>query len=467
MLKLSNFKSGNDHISFNMSVNRDEFRELIPKRTDYSDLREATNKFHKESSSLQMVVSHGGKAVENYRETRSELIETLKVSTSDMFAIFKQINTELKAGLNAKDISQEEELCLETLNSLSNLKNEYELLANIKSRVNSLTREATTRIEKKILFYKGLNKTLNAILKGELKAGITLLNEDSYSFEVYGLPVQSNFDNSIEFINYKEYLTSELDSYISKMIESLVEKKKILKSLMVSKFNPWDSFEDSLTVEEFLRARAEVANFWNSEFSFTENLAHHYFKCRGFYQFFEDKLLEKLNVVKRKIDAKALKLQTQFSISENILNLYGSFTVSKFLSEQSLRVVNSDGIPKAHHNSFNILKSTNSKLAEVVWRETEKNIAKKLGGKVSSPGVIVRDNKQDSKLTMKTELIVISGQNSSEDPKMILNGKFKDLISTKSENLTEIIELEYPNGSSSVDLDLKLSYFLTSNKLAA
>lgn len=466
MIKLSNFKSSDSRISFNIQVDTSLYANVLPKRTDYFDLKELYQKFSRELQHLQKIVSTGNLEVSNYREERLSSIARLTELNNDLFDLLASINKEIGAEINEKSIITEKSYCVSNIENLSNLKNEYEILALTKSRVSTFLNSCSEGIETKIKFFNRFRKSLDYLLKGDLKAGIILEGESDHVFEVYGLAVQADLDSSLDIAAYKRYLSKTIGLEIGAMINDLTEKKRALKGLIVRRFNPWETFEDILTVEEFLKARAEVANFWNEEFSFTENLAHHYFKSQGFYQFFEEKLLEKLNSIRTKIDHKIQKIQSQYQLNESVLGLYGHMTVSEFLKGASLRVVSEQGIPKSRHHSFNILKAINEKLAGIIWNETEKNIARKLGGMIASPGVIVRPNRQDNKATMRSEVIVISSQSNDTDPKILLKGKFSDLIATKSENLTELVEIEHKPEGLTVDLDLKLSYYLSTTKAA-
>lgn len=463
MLTISQVHSKDSSISLVLQLNTDEFLDSIPLDYSVDHIKELHTKVLKIIAELQVIVSHAKIEVKDYRAERASLISRLTVAIDDLVHTVNTDRLLIKASLNEKFIMDEASNFHEDIEFLSHYRNEYETLSSLKVKVAQFLKTVFGVFEPKIRFYKNIKK----LIRGEIKATINLEGEYEYSFDVQDIGMSESFDQAAEFARWKEFLTKELAPIIDRTIEGYHDDKESLKQLLNQKFYPFNEYESALTVTEFLSARAKVVNFWNERFSFTETLSHHFFRDCRFYKFFEESILAKLTETKVKIDKRIRTLQREFNITDKDIEIFSNMKVEEFLNGKNLRLVDDSSLKQVSHRTFSMLKIANDKLAHEVWKQTEQEIARKLGGVVCAPGVIARKNRAANNLTMKTELIVISGQHKDVDPKALLGGKFRDLIATKSENFTELAEIDKRIPPFTVEMDIKLSYFLSTSKMAA
>jgi len=463
MIAISNIRSKEDSISMSINIEHASFMENVPANFKLEPLKDMLKLFYRELSHLQVLVSQVETTAINYRKERADGINRLDELLSSIFIEIEGGVRSLKVSLDQKLFNQQLDQNHLDIESLKSHKNEYETLEAMKNRVNKFAAMTEALFLPKMKFYKALKE----ITQGEIKASITLKENYEFEFDIFDISNQGLASDNSEIARWKEFLAKELYPIIANTIEDYHSEKEVLKNLLINSFSPWDSYEYTMTVAEFLKARSQVVNFWNEKFSFSEILAHHFFKGCTFYKFFEQNILNGLNITKQKIDRRMRFLIENHSFNEQDVELYSNMKIRDFLKGDSLRLVNTDSLDKCKHRSFMMLKNTNGKLASEVWRQTELAIAKKLGGVVVSPGVIARENKAENRRSLRTELIVLSGQFSDKDPKGIIGGGFRDLMATKSENITEIAEIENKQQELTVEMDIKLSYFLSSNKLAA
>lgn len=297
---------------------------------------------------------------------------------------------------------------------------------------------------------------LRALAKKPMYGVLVFEGDKNYVFHVTKFGFTYPKDQNSQVAIWKELIDTIILRGIERQVLVSMDIRDNFMNEMGQLFRPISSFEEVLTLGEFLRARGEVMNFWSENFSYTEGFNFHFFQSLGFFENFEKNFLGKINSVHQKV----LKRFDLFKKNDPSLTLDSMVNINlkQFLEKPFLLgdiTISSDG--EMQYFYANMMES---KKADKFLKLTANSFAKKLNGTLISDRTIARSVDKGS---YRTEVVVIAFNHDQSPATLHIDRKLKDLCPVKSEEYSDRITSE--NGKVCFDADYTISYFLSTTDI--
>lgn len=452
MMKLSDLRSSKNKIEMSVEIDEIEFDSGLPKNTDLDPaeskyrfaigiILEYRNLIHDSEMDRDLLLKKRKYLLLNLRNSVIDIREGLieinnTLSQPCLPSVFEGILDRAEPFL---ENLQFERLEIESLTYIGKtLKDAYE----------AFREKAIKRID--------VYSQLRALIKKPMQGVLVFEDDKNFVFHVTRFGFVHSPDQNTQIAHWKELLDGIILRGIQRQVLASMDIRDNFMNEMSQLFKPIATFEDVLTIGEFLRARGEVMNFWSENFTYTEGFNYHFFKSLGFFESFKQNFLGKIDSVHSKVLARFnLFRKNDPSITmDAIVNVNLKQFLEKPFLVSDLSLSPDDEMQYFYANMMDSSKS------HKFLKLTASNFAKKLNGILLDDRTIVR---AVSKGSYRTEVVVIAFNHDKGPASLHVTRKLKELFQVKTEEYSDRITSE--NGKICFDADYTISYLLSTTDI--
>jgi hypothetical protein len=452
MMKMSELQSSKNKIEMVIEIDEVEFKSFLPSEESLSPIEEKYQALAEVIVKFRDLVNDEKIDHELFLAKQKHMVVALRNAVIDVREQLDEVNNLLA---NPCVASLYENMIAKADPHIENLhagRFEIESLVYIGKLVRDTYDAFKSRAMKRIEEYT----QLLSLIKKPLNGVLVFEDDKNYSFHVtkfgYAYPKEQN----AQVAHWKELIDVIILRGIERQVLISMDIRDNFLMEMGQLFRPIASFEEVLTLGEFLRARGEVMNFWSENFTYTEGFNYHFFKSLGFFENFEKTFLAKINGVHQKV----LKRFELFKKNDPSLTIDSMVNVNLKQFLEKPFILGDSSISSEDEMRYFYANMMDAKKAEKFLKHTANSFAKKLNGTLISERTIARPV---SKGSYRTELVVIAFNNDNAPATLHISNKMKDLCPVKSEEYSDRITSE--NGNICFDADYKISYFLSTTEI--